>query len=80
MTQKYGVDKPVLFSATWCSACKPVKAWVETNNVDIDIVDVDLEPDVVSQFSLRSVPTLVHGDKFYVTNTSIIEYLGGLNG
>jgi len=52
------------FTATWCGPCKlmaPMVKEVMRNNPDIEYekVDIDERPDIVSEFSVQSVPTFV---------------------
>lgn len=50
------------FTATWCGPCKafsPIMASFE----NVRKVDVDLEPDMVRDYSVTSVPTVVAIDE-----------------
>jgi len=53
----------VKFGATWCNPCRILKPILETLDVgdNCQILDIDIDecPDVSSQFSIRSVPTLI---------------------
>jgi thioredoxin-like negative regulator of GroEL len=53
----------VKFSAAWCAPCKAfaplVKKVVADRGIDLMIVDIDKEPDLAKEWSVRSVPTLI---------------------
>lgn len=49
------------FTASWCQPCKGLAmnlASVETI-VPIEVIDIDVLPEVAQQYGIRSVPTLV---------------------
>ena len=60
-------SKPTLvdFFATWCGPCKmqgPILEQVKNvlgDQVNILKIDVDRNPDLCAQYSIRSVPTLI---------------------
>ena len=55
------MKKVIRFTATWCGPCKALKTvldQVETN-VPIEVIDIDEQPDLATEFGIRSVPTLV---------------------
>lgn len=50
------------FHAPWCQPCKalePHLAAVDGNPLPIVKVDIDAEPEIASQYGIRSVPTLM---------------------
>lgn len=53
------------FGATWCGPCLQVDdelsklAWSEYGELEIVLVDVDEEPELASQFGVRSIPHLI---------------------
>jgi thioredoxin 1 len=58
--------KPVLvdFYGDWCSPCKMIEPAIEEianefQNIEVIKVDVDINPNSVVAFGIRSVPTLI---------------------
>ena len=49
------------FTASWCNPCKALTAML--NNMDLGVpmrvIDIDKEPDLVKEFQVRGVPTLI---------------------
>ena len=49
------------FTASWCNPCKVLTA--KLSNMDLDlpmrVIDVDKEPELVKEFQVREVPTLI---------------------
>jgi thioredoxin 1 len=55
-------DKRVLrFTASWCGPCKMLAKNLEevNTNIPIEVVDIDVHPDVAIDYGVRGVPTLV---------------------
>lgn len=55
---------PVLlvFTAVWCSPCRILKQslrQIVRDDVEIQYLDVEEQPDIASAYSIRSVPTLI---------------------
>lgn len=61
--------KLLVFSATWCQPCKELKKVLIENEdelenyVDVDIIDIDNNTELVSQYKVRGVPTTILVDK-----------------
>ncbi len=55
------MKKVIRFTATWCSPCKMLAKTLESieTNIPIEVVDIDEQPDLATEFGIRSVPTLV---------------------
>jgi thioredoxin 1 len=51
------------FTASWCQPCKTLAKNLESVNnvysIPIEVVDIDVYPDVAMEYGIRSVPTLV---------------------
>lgn len=52
------------FTAEWCQPCKRTKPIVEELNRDqttagFQIIDVDVNPELVKNFGIKSVPTFI---------------------
>jgi len=49
------------FTASWCQPCQMLAKNLESVNKDvmIEVVDVDVRPEIASEYGIRSVPTLV---------------------
>jgi thioredoxin 1 len=55
------MKKVVRFTASWCGPCKMLAKTLEevNTNLPIEVVDIDIYPEVAAEFGIRSVPTLV---------------------
>lgn len=49
------------FTASWCQPCKALSAMLSNMTLEhpMRVVDIDKEPDLVKEFQVRSVPTLI---------------------
>lgn len=49
------------FTASWCGPCKSLAMNLENANltVPIEVVDVDVHPEIAQEYGIRGVPTLV---------------------
>ena len=49
------------FSATWCQPCKNFKPIMEqvSRELPVQFVDVDANPQLVAEYGVRSVPTVI---------------------
>ena len=55
------MKKVVRFTASWCGPCKMLAKTLEeiNTNLPIEVVDIDVHPEIAAEFGIRSVPTLV---------------------
>ena len=53
--------KYLLFSASWCGPCQPLKPGMEqvSKTIPVTKIDVDTDAQTVSDYGVRSVPTVV---------------------
>ena len=53
--------KLLKFHATWCGPCKNFKPIMEqvSRELPVQFVDVDASPQLVAEYGVRSVPTIV---------------------
>ena len=51
----------IFFSASWCNPCKSFKPVMERlpQELPIRFVDVDAEPQLVAEYGIRNVPSVV---------------------
>lgn len=49
------------FTASWCGPCKSLAMNLENANltVPIEVVDIDIHPEIAQEYGIRGVPTLV---------------------
>jgi thioredoxin 1 len=55
------MKKVLRFTASWCGPCKMLAKTLEEveTNVPIEVIDIDVNPELATEFGIRSVPTLV---------------------
>jgi thioredoxin 1 len=55
------MKKVLRFTAAWCSPCKQLAKTLEQieTNIPIEVIDIDVHPEIATEFGVRSVPTLV---------------------
>jgi thioredoxin 1 len=55
------MKKILRFTASWCMPCKTMALQLENLKVGlpIEVIDIDIFPDVAVEYGIRSVPTLV---------------------
>jgi thioredoxin reductase (NADPH) len=73
------------YGADWCPDCQRVKAYLNTNNIDFNFIDVDLDKDATSRVEAinngkRIIPTLIINDKSYTNpDNAILANTLGIN-
>ena len=55
------MKKILYFSSTWCQPCKNFKPIMESlsNEMAVQFIDIDSNPQLVAEYNVRSVPTIV---------------------
>jgi len=55
------MKKILRFTASWCQPCKGLAMNLEAveTDVPIEVVDIDVHPELAQEFRIRGVPTLV---------------------
>ena len=55
------MKKILYFSATWCQPCKNFKPIMEqvSRELPVQFVDVDANPQLVAEYGIKSVPTVL---------------------
>ncbi len=52
--------KVLAFTASWCAPCqraKPVLVQIQAAGVDVEIIDIDAQPNLAAKYGVASVPT-----------------------
>jgi len=55
------MKKILRFTASWCGPCKMLAKTLERieTNIPIEVIDIDVHPEIATEYGIRSVPTLV---------------------
>ena len=55
------MKKILRFTASWCQPCKALAKNLESVELGlpVEVVDIDVYPDVAIEYGVRSVPTLI---------------------
>lgn len=55
------MKKIVRFTASWCGPCKMLAKTLDEVEIKlpIEVVDIDIHPEIAAEFGIRGVPTMV---------------------
>ena len=55
------MKKVLRFTASWCGPCKMLAKNLESTKTEmpIEVVDIDVNPELATDYGIRGVPTLV---------------------
>ncbi len=69
-----------LFVGTICPYCKKVENFMNENNIDIEIVNIEKDRDAMNELiekgGKRQVPCLYHDGEYLYESDDIIKFLG----
>jgi thioredoxin 1 len=70
------MKKIIRFTASWCMPCQAMAKQLETLDIKIpiDVVDIDVHPEIAVEYGIRSVPTLVMVEE----NNTILKRITGV--
>ena len=63
----------ILFTAAWCAPCRQVKLLLEGLTHSVEVIDIDLQPEVTRDAGIRGVPSLLLGDGTVVVSVVRIK-------
>lgn len=61
------------FEAEWCQPCKALTKQLEYLGLVAEIIDIDTNKDLVKEYNIRSVPTVVKLDE---TGKELTRFVG----
>ncbi len=70
----------LLFTAAWCGPCKELKQWLTDKGYEVDIVDIDQDPELAGRKQITMIPTLIASGTYYKGREEIKPYLEKING
>lgn len=68
------MSRVVLATASWCKNCEPVKKYIEDNNMEVSMFDVDTNLDEARDLGIRGIPCLLVENKVHAVGSSNIIY------
>ena len=64
--------KLILATSTFCGPCSLIKRRIQDENLQVEIVNMEEQPEKFKQFGVRSVPRLV-----VLENNEVVEIIQG---
>lgn len=69
-----------LFSASWCTNCTPIKDYINSNNINCEVLDLDSSFEEAQKLGVRGIPALVtNEDSVIVGQANVLNFLRGIN-
>lgn len=70
------MDKPKLYTASWCGGCGTVKKYITDNNIDVELVDLDIDSNRSEALALgiRNIPAMILPDGNKIIGNAIIDH------
>lgn len=65
----------VLFSASWCSNCQPVKAIIEGKGIECSVVDIDVDHEAAVNAGVRGIPSLLVDGVLHRGQEAVVAFL-----
>ncbi len=53
----------LIFSSSWCPSCQSLKKMLQSNGISYTEIDIDVNPEMAQDWSVRSLPTSAIIDK-----------------
>jgi mycoredoxin len=84
MTQAAAIDRPIMYTTSWCGYCLRLKRQLQRAEIGVTEIDIEQDPAaaaVVERLNEgnQTVPTLVFADGSTLTNPSVREVAAKLN-
>ena len=61
-----------LASSEWCTQCIPVKKYIEDNNLNVEVLDIDTNMEEAQKAGVRGIPALIEMGKVSVVGAENI--------
>ena len=53
----------LVFGSSWCSSCQNLKKMLQSNGISYTEIDIDVNPEMAQEYSVRSLPTSIIVDR-----------------
>ena len=84
MTQAAVIDRPIMYTTSWCGYCYRLKRQLQRAGIGVTEIDIEGDPAAAAAVKRlndgnQTVPTVVFPDGSALTNPSIREVAAKLN-